>query len=98
MTHIRDFFLKEFYGTDRSEWFALYRDDGAIDDVTYIQGVQRGHFRLHPMGPRGISEGCITLMQKRDFEKLSTYLRQHGATLPIPGTGMRAYGVIEVKH
>jgi hypothetical protein len=34
----------------RDEWFALYRDDGMIDDWTWINGVKRGNFRLHPAG------------------------------------------------
>lgn len=36
--------------SDHREWFALYRDDGSIDDVTWIYGVERGQFRLHPAG------------------------------------------------
>lgn len=96
-THLRDAFLKLFYGTDRWQWFALYRADGKIDDYTFVSGVRRGAFRLHPVGPRGLSEGCITLMQKSGFEKLAGYLRQRGAWIPVPGTGMRAYGIIEVK-
>ncbi len=32
------------------EWFALYRDDGLIDDYTWVNQVKRGNFRLHPMG------------------------------------------------
>jgi hypothetical protein len=48
------------YGTDRSEWFALYSADTA-DDWVFVNGVQRGNFRLHPKGPRNLSEGCITL-------------------------------------
>lgn len=38
---LRERFLKEVYGTDRSTWFGLYRDDGKIDDYTFIQGVKR---------------------------------------------------------
>ena len=41
------------YSVDRNEWFALYRDDGVIDDATSVGGVSRGAFRLHPIGPRG---------------------------------------------
>ncbi|MGF6550132.1 DUF2778 domain-containing protein [Paraburkholderia youngii] len=32
--------------TYHAEWFALYRDDGSIDDFTWVNGVKRGHFRL----------------------------------------------------
>ncbi len=31
---IRDFFNAKIYGTDRSSWFALYREDDWVDDVT----------------------------------------------------------------
>ncbi|WP_433691402.1 tlde1 domain-containing protein [Kosakonia cowanii] len=31
-----------------SDWFALYYDDIGIDDWTWVKGVQRGNFRLHP--------------------------------------------------
>ncbi|WP_332443738.1 hypothetical protein [Burkholderia ubonensis] len=27
--------------------------------MTYINGVRRGAFRLHPVGPQRRSEGCI---------------------------------------
>jgi hypothetical protein len=42
----------------RSEWFALYREDAAIDDETWYEGVRRELFRLHP---GTVSEGCITI-------------------------------------
>lgn len=48
----------------RNEWFALYKDDWSIDDGTWIDGVYRGLFRLHP----GVaSEGCITIPHNSDF-------------------------------
>lgn len=28
----------------RDEWFALYRDDGSVDDATFVQSVARGQF------------------------------------------------------
>ncbi|SUP84828.1 membrane protein [Yersinia pseudotuberculosis] len=36
--------------SNHAEWFALYRDDGLIDDYTWINGIKRGNFRLHPVG------------------------------------------------
>lgn len=63
-----------FTGSDRSTWFALYRDDGKIDDATFINGVKRGMFRLHPVGPSGLSKGCITLYNQQDFAILSKAL------------------------
>ncbi|WP_353939176.1 DUF2778 domain-containing protein [uncultured Agrobacterium sp.] len=84
------------YGTDRSHWFALYRDDGKIDDETFVSAVRRGAFRLHPIGPMGRSECCITIGSPAAFERLSNFLRDKGATLPVPGTSMKAYGIVEV--
>lgn len=92
-----DFARAYGYGTDRSQWFALYRDDGKIDDETYINGVRRGAFRLHPIGPMRRSEGCITLTSPAGFTKLSGYLRSKGAILAVPGTGLKAYGTVEVR-
>ncbi|TDN61118.1 DUF2778 domain-containing protein [Paraburkholderia sp. BL10I2N1] len=78
-----------------SEWFALYRDDGSIDDVTWINGVKRGQFRLHPAGGQGISLGCITLPSYSEFETIRRALL-HTATIPARSSGLRAYGTIEV--
>ncbi|WDD93303.1 DUF2778 domain-containing protein [Burkholderia sp. FERM BP-3421] len=97
MGWLYDFAREYGYGTNRSQWFALYRDDGKIDDETIIQGVHRGAFRLHPIGPQGRSEGCITLTSIPGFNKLAATLRAQGATIPIPGSGMKAYAIIEVR-
>ncbi|MDE8555645.1 DUF2778 domain-containing protein [Pantoea vagans] len=43
--------MKDIYVTDCSTWFGLFRDDGKIDDLTFVQGIRRGNFRLHPIGP-----------------------------------------------
>ncbi|MBB5497154.1 DUF2778 domain-containing protein [Paraburkholderia sp. MM5384-R2] len=81
--------------TDHSEWFALYRDDGLIDDYTWINGVRRGNFRLHPAGGRGVSLGCITLPSRTDFLRIRNSLL-HTMTIPAGNSGLRAYGTIEV--
>ncbi|WP_166362573.1 DUF2778 domain-containing protein [Pseudomonas akapageensis] len=79
-------------GSNRSEWFALYRDDGMIDDYTWVSGVNRGNFRLHP---GTISEGCITLSQYSDFQSVrNASLRT--STVLVRNTGLRAYAMIEV--
>ena len=78
----------------RDEWFALYRDDGEIDDATFVGGVRRGQFRLHPLGPRRMSTGCIVLNSHDEFARLRKYLLSRGQT--VTGAGMRAYGVINV--
>jgi hypothetical protein len=81
--------------TDHNEWFALYRDDGAIDDVTWVNGVKRGQFRLHPAGGRGISLGCITLPSRSDFLRIRNALL-HTMHTPAGNSGLRSYGTIEV--
>jgi hypothetical protein len=90
-------FVHKTAATDRSEWFALYRDDGTIDDETFVNGVRRGAFRLHPVGPQRRSEGCITLSKPEDFKRLSASLRAQGATLAIPKATLKAYGTVVVK-
>ncbi|EDZ99395.1 conserved hypothetical protein [Burkholderia sp. H160] len=81
--------------TNHNEWFALYRDDRSIEDMTWVNGVERGHFRLHPAGGLSISHGCITLPSRTDFEKLRRALL-HTATIPARNSGIPAYGMIEV--
>lgn len=77
------------------EWFALYRDDCQIDDHTWINGIKRGSFRLHPVGGTGVSLGCITLQNLADFQKLRQALL-HTTTVPAGNSGIPAYGWIEV--
>ena len=81
--------------TDHAEWFALYRDDGLIDDTTWVNGVKRGQFRLHPAGGSGISLGCITLPSRGDFLRIRTAFL-HTRTVPARNSGLQAYGTIEV--
>lgn len=81
--------------TNHSEWFALYRGDGMIDDETWILGVKRGQFRLHPAGGEGLSLGCITLPSRTDFLRIRTALL-HTRTIPAGSSGLNAYGIIEV--
>nr|WP_255375981.1 DUF2778 domain-containing protein [Acetobacter sp. DmW_043] len=78
-----------------SEWFALYRDDGMIDDFTFIKGVKRGNFRLHP---GVLSDGCITLSKNTDFALLrNTLLRT--PQMQVPGVkGLNSFGTIEVVN
>lgn len=80
---------------DRSEWFALYAIDGKIDDTTYCDKVKRGSFRLHPKGPLGISEGCITVESRGDFQHLRALLKS-SAQAAVPGTNLKAYGKVFV--
>ncbi|WP_413185118.1 DUF2778 domain-containing protein [Paraburkholderia sacchari] len=81
--------------TNHAEWFALYRDDGLIDDWTWINGIKRGNFRLHPSGGGGNSFGCITLQSLADFRRLRQALL-HTPTIAAGNSGLHAYGWIEV--
>jgi hypothetical protein len=90
-----DFARTYGYGTDRSQWFMLWRE--GTGDVTIINGVRRGAFRLHPAGPQRLSEGCITLVSPDRFKVLANYLRKQGATLPVPGSTLKAYGYVDVR-
>ncbi|GAB2905907.1 DUF2778 domain-containing protein [Paraburkholderia jirisanensis] len=79
-----------------SEWFALYRNDGKIDDVTFVQGVRRGNFRLHPAGIYGVSKGCVTVPDRKQFQRLRHFLKAQQTTR-IPGTSIIYYGTIQVR-
>lgn len=81
--------------TNHDEWFALYRDDGMIDDWTWVNGVKRGNFRLHPKTGAGVSHGCITLLNYPDFHRLRSALL-HTTMIPAGISGINAYGWIEV--
>ena len=93
-THVSDFFGSVVSGSDRSVWFALYRNDNSIDDLTFIDQVKRGNFRLHPAGYKGVSHGCITLPSKDHF----TILRE--ALLNTPqikiSSTLNAFGTVQV--
>lgn len=79
----------------RSNWFALYADDGNIDDYTWCEQVKRGQFRLHPKGRLGISEGCIVIDSSRDFQLLTAILR-NGQREVIAGTEITAWAQVSV--
>ncbi|MDR5763572.1 MULTISPECIES: DUF2778 domain-containing protein [unclassified Caballeronia] len=81
--------------SNHGEWFALYRDDGSVDDWTWINGVRRGNFRLHPRGGAGISLGCITLESWADFQRLRHALL-HTPKISVRAGRIEAYGWIEV--
>jgi len=62
--------------------------------LTFIDQVQRGHFRLHPAGYRGISEGCITFPSRTQFEVLRQSLLQT-ATIKVTAS-LTAFGTVQV--
>lgn len=79
----------------RDEWFALYRDDGLVDDHTWVDLVKRGNFRLHPTGGQGRSLGCITLASYVDYQSIRRALLST-TTTRAGNSGIKAYGWIEV--
>jgi hypothetical protein len=85
-----------FENAVKGDWFALYAKDRVIDDERWCDGLLRGQFRLHPKGPRGISEGCITLERKSDFYVLHRLLRTTKAE-EIPSTTIMSYGTVQVS-
>ena len=87
--------LKDIFN-DHSDWFSLYANDGKIDDETFCNKVKRGRFRLHPKGPLGISEGCITIESRADFQRLRIMLKG-SSTVSVPGIALKAYGMVVVK-
>lgn len=93
-TFIKDAFASKVSGSDRDVWFALYRDDGSIDDITFIENVSRGLFRLHPAGYQGTSNGCITLPSPSHFSILREALLKT-PTFLVSGT-LRSYGTVQV--
>lgn len=93
---LRDWLKDRGSNVRHDDWFSLYRNDNVIDDYTFINGVRRGNFRLHPNGRFGVSEGCITLASKAQFYKLRDFLLSQ-ETRAIPGTTIRYYGTVEVR-
>lgn len=87
---VRDLF------SHKTDWFALYAIDGKIDDETFCNQVKRGSFRLHPKGPLGISQGCITIERRSDFNTLRALLKA-GVKMTVPGSSLKAYGRVVVK-
>lgn len=81
---------------DHSNWFALHAIDNKIDDETYCNKVKRGAFRLHPKGDWGISEGCIIINSKIDYQFLRTILKNTKQE-PVPGSQLLAYGKLIVR-
>ena len=83
--------------TGKRDWFALFADDDEIDDWTSWMLVDRGNFRLHPKGPRGISEGCVTIEKRVDFEKIRGILLNSKPEAIPSRQDLLAYGKLHVK-
>ncbi len=80
---------------NKENWFALYAIDEKIDDETFCDKLKRGQFRLHPKGPAGISEGCITINNKKDYQTLWALLK-NTKQQKVPGSELMAYGTVTV--
>jgi len=96
-SHLRDSARVMLNDTDKSTWFALYRDDGAIDDQTFVNKVQRDLFRLHPHGLQNLSKGCITLLDVQAYSRLRKNLL-NTVRIPLPNGKGFAYGTVDVKE
>lgn len=85
-------------GNDHSTWFGLYRDDGSIDDYTFVSGVQRSNFRIHPLRPdgSGTSWGCITFFRSSEFMSFRNALLRVQKR-KSNGTRLMTYGTVTVK-
>lgn len=93
-TVISDWAASKYSGSDRALWFALFREDDEINDWTFIDKVERGNFRLHPAGYRGISEGCITLASPGHYEIVRSALLK--TSTKLVSSSLTAYGTIQV--
>nr|WP_244124552.1 DUF2778 domain-containing protein [Burkholderia gladioli] len=65
--------------THRADRFALYRNDGKIDDVTVISGIRRAYFRLHPVGR--VVPPFLTAVRSRGYGAISNFC--FGGTPPM---------------
>jgi hypothetical protein len=81
-------------GSDRDLGFGLYREDGNVDDITFIDQVKRGEFRLHPAGYSGVSEGSITLPSHSHYAIVREALLKT-ARINISAS-LTAYGTVQV--
>ena len=41
-TMVYDYFSSQISSSDRDVWFALFREDGQVDDITFFESVSRG--------------------------------------------------------
>lgn len=84
------------FGSDKSDWFALFAIDGKLDDEVLCNQIKRGEFRLHPEGRSGVSRGCVTIKKYLDWLQVKSVLRA-SPPVAIPGTELKAYGRLRVR-
>jgi Protein of unknown function (DUF2778) len=88
------------FGTHAGEkFYKLYRDDGQIDDETWVpipgssgESVLRGQFRFHP---GSASNGCVTLRNKNIWKTIQESLSKT-TTGKLPN-GLVYYGTVIVQ-
>ncbi len=44
-----------------------------------------------------LGEGCITVKNPADFERLQRFIRLDKPTMSVPGSDLRAHGRVEVR-
>ncbi|ENN8406535.1 DUF2778 domain-containing protein [Serratia sp. PGPR-27] len=86
-------------GTNHNEWLGLFNSETMSDHV-FVNGVQRGGFRLHPLRPNGSGEswGCITFFSVPDFQTVrSRLINTKQSRVPGSRNGLLAYGRVDVR-
>ncbi|CAI1614424.1 Protein of uncharacterised function (DUF2778) [Serratia quinivorans] len=87
-----------WFGTNHDEWFGLYNFQ-TMSDTTFVNGISRGAFRLHPLRPDGTGEswGCITFFRNSDFQQVRRAILSR-KKFKVPGSrnGLLAYGRVDV--
>lgn len=84
------------YQTNHYEWFGLY-SESTMSDHLFVNGVNRGGFRLHPLRPDGSGEswGCITFHHISQFHIVRNALLS--TNMVTIKAGVKAYGHVTVK-
>ncbi|WP_315899169.1 tlde1 domain-containing protein [Serratia quinivorans] len=78
-----------------AEWFGLYSNTTMSDHV-FVNGVNRGSFRLHPLNTdgSGVSWGCITLYKASDFQILRRSLLNRKKVRVPGGRGLILWSLL----
>ena len=79
----------------KDDWFALLAIDGKIDDHLQCQKVVRGNFRLHAMSGDGVSYGCVTVVNRSDFNIIYALLKKQ-PPVEVGNSDHKAYGILRV--
>ncbi|HCV64974.1 MAG TPA: hypothetical protein DGZ94_06945 [Serratia sp.] len=90
--------MVHLYKNRHAEWFGLY-SNATMSDHVFVNGVNRGSFRLHPLNTdgSGVSWGCITQYKASDFQILRRSLLNRKKVRVPGGRGLMAYGRIDVR-